>query len=340
MKLKKEFEDFYKCIRIDSEAQNLIDKRVTLQGEIKDKFPTIMKNHDIELNKSDIRMIYQGSYKYNTTIKSTVVDRDVAVMIPLDTSENPDPRKIKKYLKESIDIPVRSVSIKEPCVRATYYEKGVERLHIDLPLYADDNGMIYLARGKASSNEYLWERADPDELNDDLCGKINGHDQLRRIICFIKKWKNEKYSSSTKDHEVPPSIGLTYLACDCFSEQTSNDGDNDLLSLQKTMKSIKDKFLCTKNAQGEIVSADISRYLPVQPYTDIFNTMRDSSPSYMLTFYKRLSIAVDNLTNAVNVESAHDAAEYVQKVLGTEFTVPAKEAVAAVTQSKKEHSFG
>lgn len=340
MKLKKEFEDFYKCIRIDSEAQNLIDKRVTLQGEIKDKFPTIMKNHDIQLNKSDIRMIDQGSYKYNTTIKSTVVDRDVAVMIPLDTSENPDPRKIKKYLKESIDIPVRSVSIKEPCVRATYYEKGVERLHIDLPLYADDNGMIYLARGKASSNEYLWERADPDGLNDDLCGKINGHDQLRRIICFIKKWKNEKYSSSTKDHEVPPSIGLTYLACDCFSEQTSNDGDDDLLALQKTMKSIKDKFLCTKNAQGEIVSADISRYLPVQPYTDIFNKMRDSSPSYMLTFYKRLSIAVDNLTNAVNVESAHDAAEYVQKVLGTEFTVPTKEAVAATTKSKKEHSFG
>ena len=36
MKLKKEFEDFYKCIRIDSETQNLIDKRETLEGEIKD----------------------------------------------------------------------------------------------------------------------------------------------------------------------------------------------------------------------------------------------------------------------------------------------------------------
>ena len=67
---------------------------------------------------------------------------------------------------------------------------------------------------------------------------------------MIKKWKDEKYSSSTKDHEGPPSIGLTYLACDwCFSEQTSNDGDDDLLALQKTMKSIKDKFLCIKNAQ-------------------------------------------------------------------------------------------
>lgn len=340
MKLKKEFEDFYKCIRIDSETQNLIDKRETLEREIKDKFPTIMKKHNIELNKSDIRMIDQGSYKYNTTIKAAVVDRDVAVIIPLDTVENPDPRKIKEYLKESIDIPVRSVSIKEPCVSAAYYEKGEEWLHIDLPLYADNNGIVYLARGKANSVEYSWERADPDGLNDDLCGKINGHDQLRRIICYIKKWKNEKYSGSNRDHEIPPSIGLTYLACDCFSEQTSNDGDNDLLALQKTMQSIKDKFICTKNAQGKIVSADISRCLTVQPYTDIFKKMRDSSASYMLTFYNRLSNAVDNLTNAVNVESPHDAAKYVQKVLGTEFTVPEKEAVAATTQSKKEHSFG
>lgn len=340
MKLKKEFEDFYKCIRIDSETQNLIDKRETLEGEIKDKFPDIMKKHDIELNKSDIRMIDQGSYKYNTTIKSTVVDRDVAVIIPLDISKNPDPRKIKQYLKESIDIPARTVSIKEPCVSAAYYENGEEWLHIELPLYANDNGQIYLARGKASSNEYSWEPADPDGLNDDLCAKINKHDQLRRIICFIKKWKNEKYSGSNRDHEIPPSIGLTYLACDCFSEQTSNDGDNDLLALQKTMQSIKDRFSCRTNEQGVVVSADISRNLTVKPYTDIFNKMRDSSASYMLTFYNRLSKAVDNLTNAVNVKSSHDAAEYVQKVLGTEFTVPAKEAVAAATQSKKEHSFG
>lgn len=340
MKLKKEFEDFYKYIRIDSESQSLIDKRNTLEGEIKDKFPDIMNNHDIELKKSDIRMIDQGSYKYKTTIKADVVDRDVAVMIPLDTSENTDPRKIKKYLKESIDISVRSVSIKEPCVRAEYYKNGKEYLHIDLPLYANDDGIIYLARGKAISDDYSWELADPDGLNDDLCGKINGHDQLRRIICYVKQWKNEKYAGSTRDHEVPPSIGLTYLVCDCFLEQTGTDGDDDLLALQKTMKAIKDKFICTKNAQGEITYASISRCLPVQPYTDVFKKMKDSSSSYMITFYKRLSTAVDNLTNAVNVESAHDAAKYVQKVLGTNFTVPSKEAEESNTKNKKEHSFG
>lgn len=299
-----------------------------------------MEKHDIELNKSDIRMIDQGSYKYNTTIKSKVVDRDVAVMIPLDISKNSDPRKIKKYLKEAINIPVRSVSIKEPCVRAAYYEKEVEWLHIDLPLYAKDNGTIYLARGKENSDKYSWEEADPDGLNDDLCEKINGNNQLRRIICYIKKWKNEVYSNSNRDHEVPPSIGLTYLACDCFFKQTSEEGDDDLLALQKTMNAIKNKFFCINNIEGEITSADISRELPVPPYTDIFKKMRDSSSSYMITFYKRLSIAVNNLTNAINVESEHDAAEYVQKVLGTEFVVPEKEAVVATTQNKKEHSFG
>ena len=340
MKLKKEFEDFYKCIRIDSETQNLIDKREILEDEIKNKFPNIMEKHDIELNKSDIRMIDQGSYKYNTTIKSKVVDRDVAVMIPLDISKNSDPRKIKKYLKEAINIPVRSVSIKEPCVRAAYYEKEVEWLHIDLPLYAKDNGTIYLARGKENSDKYSWEEADPDGLNDDLCEKINGNNQLRRIICYIKKWKNEVYSTSNRDPEVPPSIGLTYLACDCFFKQTSEEGDDDLLALQKTMNAIKNKFFCINNIEGEITSADISRELPVPPYTDIFKKMRDSSSSYMITFYKRLSIAVNNLTNAINVESEHDAAEYVQKVLGTEFVVPEKEAVVATTQNKKEHSFG
>lgn len=139
---------------------------------------------------------------------------------------------------------------------------------------------------------------------------------------------------------MPPSIGLTLLACDFFEEQTGSDGDDDLLALQKTMKAIQDKFIVSRNLQGEITSAAISKYLPVTPYTDVFKKMKESSSTYMVTFYKRLSKAVDNLTNAVNVESDHDAAEYVQKVLGTDFTVPAKAAVVATAQSRREHSFG
>ena len=339
MKLKKEFSDFYKNIRIDSESHVLKEKREILESDIKSNFPVILGDHDIDITKSDIRMIDQGSYKYSTTIKDDVVDRDVAVMIPLNTSDYSDPRKIKGFLRDAINIQSRTVSIKEPCVRAAYYENGKEWLHIDLPLYAEDGVSIYLARGKEYGNEYCWEIADPDGLNDYLCGKINGNDQLRRIICFIKKWRNEKYPGSNNDHEVPPSIGLTLLACDFFSAQSTDEGDDDLAALQKTMKGILEKFSYTYDNNGKLVRT-ISEYLPVAPYTDVFKKMKDSSYSYMTTFYNRLSQAVDNLTNAVNVESEHDAGVYVQKVLGDSFSVPAKEAVTASAQNKREHSFG
>ena len=207
MKLKKEFADFYGEIRIDKETNALREKREILEEDIKSKLPYILKDHNISVNRSDIRMIDQGSYKCNTTISDDIVDRDVAVMIPLDIYVSSDPRKIKGYLRDTINIPARTVSIKEPCVRASYYENGEEWLHIDLPLYAQYENSVYLARGKEYSSDYSWESADPDGLNDYLCGQINGNAQLRRVICFIKKWRNEKYSGSTNDHEVPPSIG-------------------------------------------------------------------------------------------------------------------------------------
>jgi len=340
MKLKKEFSDFYSTIRIDSETNALKEKREVLQGDVESKLPGILEDNGIFITKSDIRIIDQGSYKYNTTIKDDLVDRDVAIIIPLDTSEHDDPRKIKGYLKDAVTISSRTITIKEPCVRVAYYEKGEEKLHIDLPLYAQDGVNMYLARGKATSSVYSWESADPEGLNNYLCDKINGNDQLRRIICFIKKWRNEKYSGSISDHEVPPSIGLTLLSCDCFSAQSTNEEDNDLLALQGTMKAILDKFSVTRDLYGNITAASISKCLPVTPYSDVFKKMKDSSSTYMVTFYERLSKAVDNLTNAVNVESAHDAGEYVQKVLGTEFTVPAKEAVTAAALNRREHSFG
>lgn len=341
MKLAKEFLAFCKDIRIDSEVPKLREKREVLQDDIKSKLPEILAKHGINITRDDIRMIDQGSYKYNTTIKSEIVDRDVAVIIPLDNYKDYDPRDIKSYIKEAIDIPSRSVTIKEPCITASYYENGKEWLHIDLPLYVEAYKITtYLARGKKNSSSYSWEIADPDGLNNYLCNQINGHDQLRRIICFIKKWRNEAYKSSIRNHEEPPSIGLTLLACDCFSSQSSDDGDNDLLSLQKTMKSILGLFIIQKDDFGNIIYASIERNLPVSPYTDVFKKMKDSSSSYLITFYKRLSEAVDNLTNAVNVESAHDAGVYVQRVLGNDFVIPPKEAVVTSTQNRREHSFG
>ena len=339
MKLKKQFSEFYDEIRIKDESQKLKDKREILQKDVEDRFPSEMEKHDIVLKKSDIEIFDQGSYKYNTTIKAPVIDRDVAVKIPLNIDDYPDPRKIKEYLYDALDyVAARTVSIKEPCVNVAYFENEEEWMHIDMPLYAEYNGEMYLARGR-KTGEYSWELADPKGLNEDLCNKINGNSQLRRMIRFVKKWRNDKYANSTLDHEIPPSIGLTYLVCDCFVEETSLEGDDDLLALRNVMEAMLSKFSKTYE-DGELVKADITRTLPVKPYSDIFQKMKDSSDSYGVTFYKRLSAAVNNLTNALNVENEHDAAEYVQKVLGKEIEIPPKMYSSAQTHNKKEHSFG
>lgn len=340
MKLKKEFADLYEEIKIKDEVEDLKTKREILEKDIKDKFPGILKKHDIDLNKSDIEMFDQGSYKYNTTIKSKVIDRDVAVMIPLDIEKYDDPRKIKGYLRDAIGyVAARTVKIKEPCINVAYYEKDEEWMHIDLPLYAKHDGKIYLARGREYADNYSWEVADPKGLNKDLCDQIKGNAQLRRIIRFIKKWKNEKYANSVLDHEVPPSIGITYLACDHFFEVKSDEGENDLVSLQQTMVAIKNQFQLVYDGE-QLIQANITKKLPVEPRTDIFAKMKESSDDYGVTFYKRLSKAVQNLTDAVNVESEHDAGVYVQRVFGADFIIPEKKALVATTQNKKEHNFG
>lgn len=340
MKLKKQFEDFYNEIRITDESKPLKEKREILQSDIESKLPGKLKEYDIDLNKSDIEMFDQGSFKLHTTIKDTVIDRDVAVMIPLNIDDNPDPRKIKGYVRDALNyVTNRTVNIKEPCVNVTYFEDGEEWMHIDLPLYATYNGNVYLARGREYGAIYSWEPADPKGLNNDLLEKINGNEQLRRVIRYIKKWKNEKYKNSTLDHEVPPSIGLTYLACDCFVAVSSTEGEDDLSSLQQTMAAIKNKFLKTYE-NGILVKADISKYLPVTPFTDIFKTMKDASDDYGVTFYKKLDTAVQNLIDACNESSEHDAGVSVQKVFGDEFIAPPKAVSTSSASSKKEHSFG
>lgn len=339
MKLQKEFLDFYSLIRIDREQEPLREKRERLESSIRDNLPGLLKKYDIDINGTDIRVIDQGSYKYSTTIKADIFDRDVAIIVPMD------PNKISAYLakmclREAIEHPSRTVVVKEPCIRAVYHEDGVERYHIDLPLYANDYAdNKFLARGKKNDGG-KWEEADPDGLNEYLLGRLSGNDQLRRIICFIKKWKNEHYKSPKSDHEVPPSIGLTFLACDCFQKQTDNGGENDLRALYHTMKGIRDCFVVSRDYNGNITSATISRTLPVKPYTDIFSKMYSYNPDYIVTFFNRINDAVKCLENAIYVEADHDAALYVRKVLGDEFSVPEKRAVDSNTTTKREHNFG
>jgi hypothetical protein len=334
-RLYDQFEDFHNLIKLDKESSLLKEKRDILQGDFENKFPEKLKEHGITVNKSDLRFIDQGSYRQaiSTTIEDKIVDRDVAVIFPLDIEENTDPRKIKGFARDALTITnVREPKIKEPCITVYYLKQGEENIHIDFPLYAEHNGTLYLARGKEFSATYEWEKCDPDGLNEYLESYFAGNEgnQLRRIVRFIKKWRQENYGDSYgKDHK-PPSIGLTLLACDYFTYKSVDGYDDDLNVLYAVVNGIINSFIL--NILGEHT---ITRNLPVTPNSDVFYKMTNVDEE---TFYTKLSEFKNNLLNAINANEEYEAAKYIQKSLGIDFKLPDKPKSSSA-QSKRENSY-
>lgn len=342
LKLKKQFDEFHDSIRISDEAQDLKEKREILQNDIEKNFPVELEKEDIDVSKTQIEIFDQGSYHYHTTINTEPYDRDVAIAIPLDIDANDDPRKLKQILRDSLNkVSSRTVVIKEPCVTVSYCESGEEWMHIDLPLYAKVNKQYYLARGKEFADNYSWEEADPHGLNEKIDDSLKNNESLRRMVRFLKKWRDVQYANSTRDHEVPPSVGLTLLACELFTEVKDEGQHDDLAELMQIVQGIKNKFELMYDADGNITSAKIHKLLPVKPYTDVFQKMLDSSDDYGVKFYRRICTALENIKNAINADDDHQSSIYVRRVLGEEFELVDKDVKGNMDySSRREHSFG
>lgn len=335
--LDKEFSSFYEDIKIKDESVALREKRDLLKSDIEKYLPDELKNIGINVNKSDFEFINQGSYSIGTTIKNPYggVDLDYAVIIPINIADNDDTRKIKKAVKNSLShVSARTVNIKEPCVTVSYYEGEEEKIHIDFPVYAEHNSLLYLARGKEYSDDYKWETADPKGLNSYFKDILKEQEQLRRIIRFIKKWKQEKYKNNTNNNAIPPSVALTILACLYYEYD-----EHDIVSLYKTLKLIKDKFTVIKDSDDNITYINLSCNLPVMPYSDVLYKMRNSN-SHLISFYNKMCTAVSNIETAINLEDDHKAGQYMQKVLGSDFEIPEKVSKSSYTQYHRESSFG
>lgn len=99
------------------------------------------------------------------------------------------------------------------------------------------------------------------------------------------------------------------------------------------------EFDLTYDYFGNLIKADITYELPVVPSTDVFAKMKKSD-SYVIKFYNRLNTALQNLTDACNMESEHDAGLSVQKVFGEKFLIPPKQVSISTSSNRREHSFG
>ena len=234
IKLQKQFENFHDEIALTNHHE-LKEKRKILEKDLKNNFPeklneekSLKEDTSSDLKISDLKFIDQGSWAQGVktsinpaiTNKSKTFDRDVAMIFPLDILIHNDPIRIKQIVRDILIIKdKRKPKIKEPCVTVTYSKEGEEIYHLDFPIYAkDEDNNLYLARGKEFSENSKWEEADPEGLNNYFNNEFIGEEgnQKRRIVRYLKQWKQIKYIDSQNGNEVPPSIGLTLLVCDGF----------------------------------------------------------------------------------------------------------------------------
>lgn len=339
-KLDKEFRTFY-----DEEVKfygnkEIRDKKSSLKSDFRSNFPTKFKEYFKDDFKSDnIRFIDQGSYAIGTTINhgNKAFDIDVATILDLDITKYSNPVEIKKIARDALSSTNRHPIIKEPCITVKYTKQGEEKYHIDFPVYANHNGSLYLARGYEYSNEdnRKWEPADPEGLNDYFKTQnlqVEGlnlsedekqqRNQKRRLIRYLKWWKEEKYSNSQNDNEVPPSIALTLLVCKYFINSKIDGKYNDLDSLFKTVSNIMtEMFYDGYDDDWNTIKKIRECNLPTAPYSDTLTKLRTSN-NHVKKFYDKIDYLRSRLEIAVNESNERKAGEVVCKVLGDKFPLP------------------
>ena len=307
MSIQNEFLNFHDRIRLDYDVKaELAEKRdILLQ---------ILRDSD-RLPGSD--EYNQGSYGMYLGVEPTddrEYDIDVGLRFNVNKSDY-EPMDIKNIIADILsDHTDYGAVIKKPCVTVTYKKDGEATYHVDLVTYLyedheDKQSQLYLAHGKENKpDDIKWEKADPVGLVDYINGKIEKGDQrnqFRRVVRYIKRWKNRRFIST--GHAEPTSIGITLIAVDYF---TAKKGD-DLEALLHVAKCIQSLFCVEKYEDGRWLYR-IKYPMPVslkfESNTDAFEKMTDVQ---MTDFKEKLEKLIRDLEA---VQSEVDEVEQCKKL--------------------------
>lgn len=329
MELQKYFIDFNKAIKMDyNENSGLADKRDKLLKKLSenDSVPSF--------NKLD-----QGSYAMYTGVEplDKEYDIDVGLRFSKNKDDYEDPMELKRIVKKVLkNHTAKEPEIKSPCVTVTYKAKGEDAYHVDLAIYVyedenDTNSQMYLARGKDSKPEEIcWEKSDPKGLVDYINGAVSDSDdreQFRRIIRYLKRWKNKVFSSS--GNAEPPSIGITVIAADKFAVQKETDivsgieNYNDLEALYNIVSEMQKLFSYKETNQAGrkifTISYGFPSHLKFEPDVNIFQKMTDN---YMTSFKEKIDSLHSDLEAVRNEVDVVEQCKKLKKIFGDDFKVP------------------
>lgn len=330
MSVQSEFLAFNDRIRTDySVKKELREKRDILLKLLRDsgKLPSFS-----ELN--------QGSYSMFTGVEpldDKEYDIDVGLRFNVNVSEY-EPMDLKNTIHEILrNHTDYGAKIKKPCVTVTYKKDGEAAYHVDLVVYTyadkdNHDSQLYLARGKESTpDEIRWEKSDPKGLIDYINNAVDSEDaeQYRRVIRYLKRWKNLKFSSV--GHAEPASIGITLIAADDFVAYANDD----LSAVLALAKRIEDRFCfeCYSEDYRELyrIVCPMPESLSFEDDTDAFCQMSDSQ---MTDFRDKLQKLIRDLEAVQDEADEVEKCKKLNKIFGDDFKVPS---VASVSKRQQNY---
>lgn len=319
--LQTQLTKFHNTIKIDfDDNKELREKRDLIISNLREGLKKLSLN-----NTPTFEHFNQGSYDLATGVEPlSGEDYDIDVGIIFDlTKINYKPVEVKEWVYKALNTGARTVEIKRPCVRVQYHYNGEKSFHVDLAIYSSDkdyrgNEINHIAKGFIGSSEdkKVWELSEPFKLKELLKSKFtdsSDREQFRRVIRYLKRWKDYNFSSTVAGR--PTGIALTACCYKLFipkkdyiySYNSYTCQYNDLKALQSVVNGIIDMF----NWNNQI-----SVKLPVQPYNDLFEKMSNNQMALMKEKLMKLkdtlvSVSIDNNTSI--------ACSKLQKVFGKDF---------------------
>lgn len=258
----------------------------------------------------------QGSYALGTGIKPTDGDYDIDVGVQLSCNISSCPVKIKQIVKDALQHTNRTVEIKRPCVTITYKKNGSKDYHVDLPIYALDNGALYLASGKEHSKQEnkLWTLSNPTELIDTIKNKFEGEErkQFRRCVRYLKKWRNED-----DNLQFFKSIAITSAV---YEYLDTSDTENDNLALISVLENLTDQFI--NYAIDPSTASHYMRlviYLPAHDGVDLLTKVTANQMKYLQNALEKLKKVLLEVQEEYDVK---EACTKLNRVFGDKFPIP------------------
>jgi len=333
-KLQQEFNKFEANIKLSDIDDNkpLREKRDMLIDELREWGKAN--------NKPGFDWFNQGSYDMSMGIKPPDDDDhdiDVAIVYKIDIKDYEDPTEVKKWVRDALTKGKREVSILTSCVRVQYRQEGETKYHVDFAIYGkelDSKGeeiQKHLAKGKefATKENRFWQEAEPKKLKklikEDLFKddkELGGEKraEFRRIGRYFKRWKDFNFS---RGDTRPTGISMVAICKSWFVPQVKLNWEGkiektDIVSFKDTVKKAIDN-----NYGLDVV-------LPVKPYNKLFKKLQKSANATE-DYKQKLKKLHKALCDAYNETDPHEAAKFLNKVLGPDFPVPDKENTAKST---------